>query len=153
MNTTIDSFEKAVEKLGENHPHVLQWRMFDQSNLATAMPDVEAYVKLRVVISAIKGDWKPTRNWRKDSSDEKEKLWMPVFEIYPKECATDEEAEEMRRGAYVLPTGEMADYVDALEVTNNGKANQFERFVFPDQCSASAFGCYFQRLLAQFLIG
>ena len=93
----IDSFEKAVQKLGENHPCVLQWRMFEQSNIGSAMPDVEAYVK--------------------------------------------------------LPTGEMAEYVDAIEVTKDGKANQFERFVFPDPIVASNFGFYFQRLLAQFLIG
>lgn len=144
----IDSFEKAVQKLGESHPCVLQWRMFEQSNIGSAMPDVEAYVKLRVVIAAIKGDWRPTRGFAGE-----ENLWMPVFNIYPKEAALDEAAEEMRRTEYVLPTGEMAEYVDAIEVTKDGKANQFERFVFSDPTIASNFGFNFRRLLAQFLIG
>ena len=74
----IDSFEKAVQKLGENHPCVLQWRMFEQSNIGSAMPDVEAYVKLRVIIAAIKGDWRPTRGFTGE-----ENLWMPVFNISP----------------------------------------------------------------------
>ena len=78
---------------------------------------------------------------------------MPVFNIYPKEAALDEAAEEMRRTEYVLSTGEMAEYVDAIEVTADGKANQFERFVFSDPTVASNFGFYFRRLLAQFLIG
>lgn len=141
----IDTFDKAVKKLGEEHPYVLQWRMFEESLIGSSMPDVEAYMKLRVIIAAIKGDWKPTRGFEGE-----EELWMPVFNIYPVKGTI---GNPDRERTIVFPSGESADYVDAINVTDKGIANQFERFVFPNSQQADNFGSDFQRLLAQFLIG
>ncbi len=139
----IDTFEKALKELGEEHPYVIQWRVFEESKIGSSMPDVEAYVKLRVILMAIKGNWKPT-------GDEEEELWMPGFSILSPEGTLGNPDKIM---THVFSSGESADYIDAIDVTDNPIAKQFERFVFPSRIQADNFGLDFQRLLAQFLIG
>ena len=68
----IKTFEDAVHALGESHPFVVEWRMDD--NLS---PDLEAYLKLRIICAALNEGWEPKFN--KD-----EYRYSPWFRIYDK---------------------------------------------------------------------
>ena len=67
----IKTFEDAVHALGE-HPLVTEWRIDD--NLS---PDLEAYLKLRIICAALNEGWEPKFN--KD-----EYCYSPWFRIYDK---------------------------------------------------------------------
>lgn len=69
----IKTFEDAVHALGESHPFVVEWRMDD--NLS---PDLEAYLKLRIICAALNEGWKPKFN-------RDEYRYFPWFRIYTKE--------------------------------------------------------------------
>ena len=70
----IKTFEDAVHALGESHPFVVEWRMDD--NLS---PDLEAYLKLRIICAALNEGWKPKFN------NKEEYRYYPWFRIYTKE--------------------------------------------------------------------
>ena len=69
----IKTFEDAVHALGESHPSVVEWRMDD--NLS---PDLEAYLKLRIICAALNEGWEP-------KFDEDGFRYYPWFRIYTKE--------------------------------------------------------------------
>ena len=51
----IKTFEDACNELGESHPLVKEWQMCGQ-NLS---PDLEAYLRLRIITAALNEGWKP----------------------------------------------------------------------------------------------
>ena len=68
----IKNFEDAVFALGD-HPFVTEWRM--GVNLS---PDLEAYLKLRIICAALNEGWEP-------KFDEDEFRYFPWFFLYTKE--------------------------------------------------------------------
>lgn len=68
----IKNFEDAVFALGD-HPFVTEWRM--GVNLS---PDLEAYLKLRIICAALNEGWEP-------KLDSREFRYSPWFRLYTKE--------------------------------------------------------------------
>lgn len=53
----IKTFEDAVEALGEEHPFVFAYRQIE--DIDEYGDDVEAYLKLRIIVEALNEGWKP----------------------------------------------------------------------------------------------
>lgn len=87
----IKTFEDAKRELGNDHPLVKEWNLGD--NLSA---DLEAYLKLRIIVAALNEGWKPkftTDEWR----------YYPYFYL-----VTNDEIEKMdddERSRVVLRSG------------------------------------------------
>lgn len=69
----VKTFEDACRELGEDNPLVQDWKM----NVIKS-PDVEAYLKLRIIVAALNEGWEPDfveDEWR----------YSPYFHLYSKE--------------------------------------------------------------------
>ena len=89
----IKTFEDAVHALGESHPFVVEWRMDD--NLS---PDLEAYLKLRIICAALNEGWKPKFN-------RDENRYFPWFRIYTKEEYEELDEDEKKESRVVYRSG------------------------------------------------
>ena len=89
----IKTFEDAVHALGESHPFVVEWRMDD--NLS---PDLEAYLKLRIICAALNEGWKPKFN-------RDENRYFPWFRIYTKEEYEELDEDEKKESRAVYRSG------------------------------------------------
>ena len=69
----VKTFEDACRELGEGNPLVQDWKM----NVIKS-PDVEAYLKLRIIVAAINEGWEP-------EFAEDEWRYSPYFYLYSKE--------------------------------------------------------------------
>ena len=85
----IKTFEDAVHALGESHPFVVEWRMDD--NLS---PDLEAYLKLRIICAALNEGWKPKFN-------RDENRYFPWFRLYAKEEYEELDEDEKKESRVV----------------------------------------------------
>ena len=91
----IKTFEDAKRELGDEHPLVKEWNLGD--NLSA---DLEAYLKLRIIVAALNEGWKPkftTDEWR----------YYPYFYL-----VTNDEIEKMdddERSRVVLRSSYNAD--------------------------------------------
>lgn len=54
----IKTFEDACKELGENNPLIHAWKSWDLFGLRN-QPDVDAYLKLRIIAAALNEGWKP----------------------------------------------------------------------------------------------
>lgn len=83
----VKTFEDACNILGENHPCVIAYNAFEHDVMAAVDPkeiaDVAAYLKLRIIATALNEGWKP-------EFTENEYRWYPWFYLY-----TQEEIDEM----------------------------------------------------------
>ena len=66
----IKTFEDACAELGDSNPMVLAYRDTNDN-----MPDITAYMKLRIITAALNEGWKPqfTKN---------ERRWYPLLRLY-----------------------------------------------------------------------
>ena len=78
----IKTFDDAVRELGENHPLVKEWAVSGQ-NLS---PDLEAYLKLRIIAAALNEGWEP-------QFTENECRWYPWFTLWTEEELKDKTEE------------------------------------------------------------
>ncbi len=88
----IKTFEDALEELGEKHPMVREWQSLTDNGEWGLSPDIEAYLKLRIICAALNEGWKPTfgkDEWR----------YFPWFYVYFKEEL--DEMDEDERGRVV----------------------------------------------------
>lgn len=85
----IKTFEDAVHALGESHPFVVEWRIDD--NLS---PDLEAYLKLRIICAALNEGWQP-------KFYKGEYRFYPWFRIYTKEEYEELEKSEKKESRVV----------------------------------------------------
>lgn len=69
----VKTFEDAVRELGEEHPLVKEWHLGDGLSA-----DLEAYLKLRIIVAALNEGWKP-----KFTTDEYR--YFPWFVLYTEE--------------------------------------------------------------------
>lgn len=69
----VKTFEDACRELGEGNPLVQDWKM----NVIKS-PDVEAYLKLRIIVAALNEGWEP-------EFAEDEWRYSPYFHLYSKE--------------------------------------------------------------------
>lgn len=70
----IKTFADACQELGENHPLVKELQMCEQM----LSPDLEAYLRLRIITAALNEGWKP--QFTKD-----EYRWFPWYYLITKE--------------------------------------------------------------------
>lgn len=75
----IKTFDDAYSELGEEHPLVKEWR----SSNFNISPDLEAYLKLRIICAALNEGWEP-------KFSENEERFYPWCWLY-----TQEEIDEM----------------------------------------------------------
>lgn len=78
----IKTFEDACEELGDRHPYVEAWSSFMHNLRASVgnehLKDIEAYLKLRIIVTALNEGWKP-------QFTDGEFRYFPHFRIYTKE--------------------------------------------------------------------
>ena len=85
----IKNFEDAVFALGD-HPFVTEWRM--GVNLS---PDLEAYLKLRIICAALNEGWEP-------KFDEDEFRYFPWFFLYTKEAYEELDENDKKKSRVVV---------------------------------------------------
>ncbi len=82
----IKTFEDARRELGENHPFVETYNVFEHDVRASVggefLTDIAAYLKIRIIVEALNEGWKP-------QFTEDEYRWYPWYYLY-----TDEELAE-----------------------------------------------------------
>lgn len=77
----VKTFDDACHELGETHPLVQALNLFEKNmgENANSMPDVLAFLKLRIVAAALNEGWTP------DWNDKQQCKWYPWFYIYSEE--------------------------------------------------------------------
>lgn len=77
----VKTFDDACHELGETHPLVQALNLFEKNmgENANSMPDVLAFLKLRIVTAALNEGWTP------DWNDKQQRKWYPWFYIYSAE--------------------------------------------------------------------
>lgn len=76
----VKTFEDACRELGNEHPLVLQYKLYEEQmkgNFST-MDDLTSYLKLRIVTAALNEGWEP--QFLPD-----EYRWYPWFNLYTQE--------------------------------------------------------------------
>lgn len=97
----VKTFEDACNILGENHPCVIAYNAFEHDVMAAVdakeIADVAAYLKLRIIATALNEGWKP-------EFTENEYRWYPWFYLYTQE-EIDEMTEERKKEISLLLWG------------------------------------------------
>lgn len=70
----VKTFEDACSILGDDHPYVCQYN-FIASELDSVSPDVEAYMKLRIITAALNEGWEPVF----DGKQYHYEVWLDVY--------------------------------------------------------------------------
>lgn len=89
----IKTFEDACEELGAEHPLVKLWTDYPDIGLNSQSEDVVAYMKLRIICTALNEGWKP--QFTKD-----EWRYFPWFILYTQEEIEDMDEDEKSRVVY-----------------------------------------------------
>lgn len=93
----VKTFEDAVRELGEEHPLVKEWHLGDGLSA-----DLEAYLKLRIIVAALNEGWKP-----KFTTDEYR--YFPWFVLYTEEeynnLSDEDKSRVVLRSSYFSNTG------------------------------------------------
>lgn len=98
----VKTFEDACRELGNEHPFVMEWNLGD--NLS---PDLEAYLKLRIICAALNEGWEP-------QFTEDEWRWYPWFYLYAKEELDEMSDEEKQERRMIDVSGRNAGYYAGL---------------------------------------
>ena len=102
----VKTFEDACNILGENHPCVIAYNAFEHDVMAVVdakeIADVAAYLKLRIIATALNEGWKP-------EFTENEYRWYPWFYLYTQE-EIDEMTEERKKELSLLLWGGRANH-------------------------------------------
>ena len=77
----VKTFDDACHELGETHPLVQALNLFEKNmgENTNSIPDVVAYLRLRIVVAALNEGWTP------DWNDKQQRKWYPWFYIYSEE--------------------------------------------------------------------
>ena len=101
----VKTFEDACNILGESHPYVVAYNAFGHDVMAAVdqmeIADVAAYLKLRIIATAMNEGWKP-------EFTENEYRWYPWFYLYTQE-EIDEMTEEKKKEISLLLWGGTAN--------------------------------------------
>ena len=83
----VKTFEDAIEELGEGHPLVQAYNAWESGGVNQV--DIDAYLKLRIIVAALNEGWKP--KFTKD-----EYRYYPYFYLYTKEEIEDMDEEKRK---------------------------------------------------------
>jgi hypothetical protein len=97
----IKTFEDACQELGEEHPFVVAYRAVEDIDEYSG--DVEAYLKLRIIVAALNEGWKP-------EFTEDEWRWYPWFYLYTQEELNNMEDSEKKRHRIIIISNSQTKY-------------------------------------------
>ena len=141
----IKTFEDACNELGNDHPMVLAYRDTNDN-----MPDITAYMKLRIITAALNEGWEPqfTRDeWR----------WYPWFYLWTDEelsNKSDEWKQEHALKDFGNFQGEWAGfaYADSDNAPSSASASIGSRLCYKSEALADYSGRQFADLWADFYL-
>lgn len=93
----IKTFQDAREVLGEEHRLCRAWKALSDDDAEVA-PDVEAYLKLRIICAALNEGWEP-------QFTEDEVRWYPWHWLYTQDEIDDMEEDE-KTNRHMMSTGD-----------------------------------------------
>ena len=145
----IKTFEDAMAELGDEHPAVRSYNSVKYGYAADKEPDIMAYLKLRIITTALNEGWTP--QFTKD-----ERRWYAWYDLLDKEDLdgmTEEEKKERRvvgrasnnANAYGGLVYSHAIYASTYSHTNNGS-----RLAFKSEELAEYAGKQFIEIYADF---
>lgn len=151
----IKTFEDACQILGENHPYVVAYNAFEDDVMASVgaedIADVSAYLKLRIIATALNEGWKP-------EFTESEYRWYPWFYLYTQD-EIDDMSEEKKKEISLLLWGGAADsgsfcglgYVNSWRVFSSSSASCGSRLAVKSEELAKYFGRQFIEIWADYV--
>lgn len=150
----VKTFEDACNILGENHPCVIAYNAFEHDVMASVdskeIADVAAYLKLRIIATALNEGWKP-------EFTEKEYRWYPWFYLYTQE-EIDDMTEEKKKEISLLLWGGSANngsscglgYVSSGNAFSHSYAHYGSRLAVKSEELATYFGRQFIEIWADY---
>lgn len=150
----VKTFEDACAILGESHPHVVAYNAFENGVEAAIdrkeIVDVAAYLKLRIIASALNEGWKP-------EFTENEYRWYPWFYLYTQEEIDDMSEEKKKEIGLLLWGGYAHDgsccglgSVDSWYAFSNSLAICGSRLAVKSEELAKYFGRQFIEIWADY---
>ena len=149
----VKTFDDACHELGETHPLVQALNLFEKNmgENTNSMPDVLAFLKLRIVVAALNEGWTP------DWNDKQQRKWYPWFYIYSEEEYNNLSEEDKCR--VVGRANNNAHAYGGLVYANAGNASSYSytnigsRLAFKSKELAKYCGEQFGELWAMFHLG
>lgn len=146
----IKTFEDAVEALGEEHPFVVAYRQIE--DIDEYGDDVEAYLKLRIVVAALNEGWEPqfvAGEWR----------YYPWFWFYTNQQIENMDEEDRENVCRVVgraynhasASGGLV-YSVASHVSTNSSTYYGSRLAFKTEELAEYAGKQFIEIYSDFMI-
>lgn len=118
MTERIKTFEDACNELGENHPAVLQYNTLrDYGANGADIPDIAAYLKLRIITEALNEGWKP-------EFTEDETRWYPWFWLYTQDEINHMDEDECRNRR-MTTTGEYQTTYSGFAYARSNRAPSY----------------------------
>ena len=143
----IKTFEDALEALGEEHPAVVAYRAIEDIDECSG--DIEAYLKLRIIMAALNEGWKP-------KFTEDEWRYYPWFYICGKE--EWEKMTPQQKSRVVGRSGNFASACGGLVCASAGNAssgsdsNNGSRLAFKSEELAKYAGKQFIEIYAEYIL-
>lgn len=148
----IKTFEDACNALGEAHPLVLHYALYEQemNGNYVDMGDITAFLKLRIVVAALNEGWTP------DWGNKDECKWFPWFYILTQEeydeLDDEDKSRVVGRAGYSAPAGGGLVCSYAYYVSSSSSASNGARLALKSKELAIYCGKQFGELWAPFLI-
>ena len=141
----IKTFEDACAELGDSNPMVLAYRDTNDN-----MPDITAYMKLRIITAALNEGWQP-------QFTEDELRWYPWFCLWTDEelsNKSDEWKQEHALKDFGNFQGEWAGFAcaNSYYAPSNAAANVGSRLCYKSEALADYSGRQFADLWADFYL-
>lgn len=108
----IKTFEDACQELGEEHPFVVAYRAVEDIDECSG--DVEAYLKLRIIVAALNEGWTPELK-------EGEILYYPWHWLYT-QSEIDDMDEDERKERRMMQTGDYATEYAGFACAHSNRA-------------------------------
>lgn len=142
----IKTFEDACQELGEEHPFVVAYRAVEDIDECSG--DVEAYLKLRIIVAALNEGWTPELK-------EGENLYYPWHWLYT-QSEIDDMDEDERKERRMMQIGDYATeyagfaYAASSDAPSNASAGVGFRLCLKSSELASYCGKQFIGIWADF---
>ncbi|MBD5351880.1 MAG: hypothetical protein HDR86_03525 [Bacteroides sp.] len=149
----VKTFDDACHELGETHPLVQALNLFEKNmgENTNSMPDVLAFLKLRIVVAALNEGWTP------DWNDKQQRKWYLWLYIYSEEEYNNLSEEDKcrvigRASHYAYACGGLV-YAFAYNASSDSYAFSGSRLAFKSKELAKYCSEQFGELWAMFHLG
>lgn len=148
----IKTFEDACNELGEEHPFVLLYNVFDEEIASQSMhdsdKDVVIYLKLRIITAALNEGWEP-------QFTEDEYHYYPWFVLFTQKeidnMSDDEKSRVVGRANYYSYANGGLAYAVAINASSFSYGDFGSRLAFRTRELAEYAGLQFVELYADFV--